>query len=244
LEIGYDVSQVRIELILATTSNINQIVQRIGRVLRKYEGKNIALIYVVYVPDTKDDNVIEVVKKAVTAENEEINIIQKQRSKKKQSNSMVAEETLPLLLPSSIQAQKAQQSHSHGQTSIIPASDKSKKRRKETTNEKVTKKENVDKRIFKAYGIVESTLSKESLIVEANFKTINTKDGTVPDLVKESLESEPGIYKVKSSMDKGKIYLVNLEKQSCTCNDFIYRHVKCKHILATEIISPKYSIKN
>ena len=78
LEIGYDVPQVRIEIILATTSNINQIVQRIGRVLRKYEGKNIALIYVVYVPDTKDDHVIGVVNKAVTVENEEIKIVKRQ----------------------------------------------------------------------------------------------------------------------------------------------------------------------
>ena len=78
MEIGYDVPQVRIEIILATTSNINQIVQRIGRVLRKYEGKNIALIYVVYVPDTKDDHVIGVVNKAVTVENEEIKIVKKQ----------------------------------------------------------------------------------------------------------------------------------------------------------------------
>ena len=70
LEIGYDVPQVRIEIILATTSNINQIVQRIGRVLRKYEGKNIALIYVIYVPDTKDDNVIEVVQKAIEKNND------------------------------------------------------------------------------------------------------------------------------------------------------------------------------
>jgi superfamily II DNA or RNA helicase len=83
LEIGYDVPQVRIEIILATTSNINQIVQRIGRVLRKYEGKNIALIYVVYVPDTKDDNVINVVNKAVTAENDEINIIRKKIKEKR-----------------------------------------------------------------------------------------------------------------------------------------------------------------
>src|SRR4029078_5412803 len=81
LEIGYDVPQVRIEIILATTSNINQIVQRIGRVLRKYEGKNIALIYVVYVPDTKDDHVIRVVNKAVTVENEEIKIVKKQNLK-------------------------------------------------------------------------------------------------------------------------------------------------------------------
>ena len=65
LEIGYDVPQVRIEIILATTSNINQVIQRIGRVLRKHEGKDIALIYVIYVSETKDDNVVELVKKAI-----------------------------------------------------------------------------------------------------------------------------------------------------------------------------------
>ena len=52
-------------IILATTSNINQVIQRIGRVLRKHEGKDIALIYVIYVSDTKDDNVVELVKKAI-----------------------------------------------------------------------------------------------------------------------------------------------------------------------------------
>src|SRR5919112_5393890 len=34
LEIGYDVPQVRIEIILASTSNMNQVIQRIGRVIR------------------------------------------------------------------------------------------------------------------------------------------------------------------------------------------------------------------
>ena len=242
LEIGYDVPQVRIELILATSSNINQIVQRIGRVLRKYEGKNIALIYVIYVPDTKDDNVIEVVRKALVAENEKINVIQKQSSKKKQSKSMVDEKSMSL--PLSTESQQGQRHKPQEQTSIIPVSDKSKKRLKKTTNKLVTKKENIDKRILKAYDIVESSLNKESLIVNESFKTITTKDETLPDLVKESIVTDPGIYKVKSSRDKGKIYLVNLDEQSCTCNDFIYRHLKCKHILATEIISPKHDIKN
>ena len=65
---------------MATTSNINQIVQRIGRVLRKYEGKDVALIYVIYVPDTKDDNVIEVVQKAIEKnnDNDKIEIIDTQ----------------------------------------------------------------------------------------------------------------------------------------------------------------------
>jgi superfamily II DNA or RNA helicase len=72
LEIGYDVPQVGIEVILATTSNMNQAFQRIGRVIRKYEGKDSALIYVVYVSDTKDDNILEVVRKAIETTGKEI----------------------------------------------------------------------------------------------------------------------------------------------------------------------------
>jgi superfamily II DNA or RNA helicase len=65
LEIGYDVPEVGIEIILATTSNMNQIVQRIGRVLRKVEGKETALVYVIHVSDSKDDNVLKYVKSAI-----------------------------------------------------------------------------------------------------------------------------------------------------------------------------------
>jgi superfamily II DNA or RNA helicase len=65
LEIGYDVPEVGIEIILATTSNMNQIVQRIGRVLRKVKGKKTALVYVIYVSDSKDDNVLKCVKSAI-----------------------------------------------------------------------------------------------------------------------------------------------------------------------------------
>ena len=68
LEIGFDIPQVRIEIILATTSNMNQVVQRIGRVIRKHEGKDLALIYVIYVTDTKDDSIHDVVKKAIATD--------------------------------------------------------------------------------------------------------------------------------------------------------------------------------
>ncbi len=64
LEIGYNVPEVGVEIILATTSNMNQIIQRIGRIVRKYEGKKKALIYVICVSDTKDDNTFEIVNKA------------------------------------------------------------------------------------------------------------------------------------------------------------------------------------
>jgi superfamily II DNA or RNA helicase len=65
LEIGYDVPEVAIEIILATSSNMNQIIQRAGRVLRKVEGKESALIYVIYVSDSRDDNTLARVKSAI-----------------------------------------------------------------------------------------------------------------------------------------------------------------------------------
>jgi superfamily II DNA or RNA helicase len=65
LEIGYDVPEVAIEIILATTSNMNQIVQRVGRVLRKVEGKESALVYVIYVSDSRDDDTLAYVKSAI-----------------------------------------------------------------------------------------------------------------------------------------------------------------------------------
>jgi superfamily II DNA or RNA helicase len=70
LEIGYDVPQVGIAIIIASTSNVNQVAQRIGRVVRKVEGKDQALVYVVYVGGTKDDNVLKVVKAAIEKEGE------------------------------------------------------------------------------------------------------------------------------------------------------------------------------
>ena len=70
LEIGYDVPQVGIAIIIASTSNMNQVAQRIGRVVRKVDGKDQALVYVVYVSGTKDDNVLKVVRAAVEKEDE------------------------------------------------------------------------------------------------------------------------------------------------------------------------------
>ncbi len=66
LEIGYDVPEVAIEIILATTSNMNQIIQRAGRVLRKVEGKEYAFIYVIYVSDSRDDSTLASVKGAIS----------------------------------------------------------------------------------------------------------------------------------------------------------------------------------
>jgi superfamily II DNA or RNA helicase len=65
LEIGYDIPDVRIAIIIANTSNINQIAQRIGRVIRKTIGKKSALIYVIYVNDTKEDSILRILKSAI-----------------------------------------------------------------------------------------------------------------------------------------------------------------------------------
>ena len=231
LEIGYDVPQVRIEIILATTSNINQIVQRIGRVLRKYEGKNIALIYVVYVPDTKDDHVIRVVNKAVAVENEEIKI--KKQDLKAISKDMGVKTDVPSIITTPTASLLLQKKSSN----TPPLSNKTIKRSNKTSKKEIVKKENHENRIHRAYDIIESTLNETSLIVEEDLKTTVKKDKNDSNLDSNSLESSRKIYKVKSSKDKEKNYLVNLKEQSCTCNDFIYRHVKCKHIIAAEFIS-------
>ena len=65
LEIGYDIPHVKIAIILSNTSNINQIVQRIGRVIRKTENKEKALIYLIYAKETRDNNIVRMVDKAV-----------------------------------------------------------------------------------------------------------------------------------------------------------------------------------
>jgi superfamily II DNA or RNA helicase len=231
LEIGYDVPQVRIEIILATTSNINQIVQRIGRVLRKYEGKNIALIYVVYIPDTKDDHVIRVVNKAVAVENEEIKI--KKQDLKAISKDMGVKTDVPSIITTPTASLLLQKKSSN----TPPLSNKTIKRSNKRSKKEIVKKENHENRIHRAYDIIESTLNETSLIVEEDLKTTVKKDKNDSNLDSNSLESSKKIYKVKSSKDKEKNYLVNLEEQSCTCNDFIYRHVKCKHIIAAEFIS-------
>jgi hypothetical protein len=108
------------------------------------------------------------------------------------------------------------------------------------------KKENElqEKKLQKAYNIIESSLKQESFIKQDNkIETIvdkNNDDGSEdksnPD--NDNLNTKSRIYRVKSSKDKDKFYEVDLEKSSCTCADFIFRHVKCKHIIATEIILP------
>lgn len=71
LEIGYDVPQVGIAIIIASSSNTNQVAQRIGRVVRKADGKEHAHVYIVYVEGTKDDNMLKIVKASIDRGSEE-----------------------------------------------------------------------------------------------------------------------------------------------------------------------------
>jgi len=45
--------------------------------------------------------------------------------------------------------------------------------------------------------------------------------------------SEPGLYLVANG--RGENYVVDLVEHSCTCPDFTYRGVRCKHLIAAEM---------
>jgi superfamily II DNA or RNA helicase len=165
LEIGYDVPEVGIEIILATTSNMNQVIQRIGRIVRKYEGKKKALIYVVYVSDTKDDNILEIVNKAV----------QMGERRSATINGESGEEAL---------------------------------------------------RIKRAYNILELNSYEPIIVEEEDYSNYNQK-----------------LFLVRSSKEKDKFYQVNKEMKTCSCPDYKFKILKCKHIIATEIAGYTYNNK-
>ena len=62
LEIGFDIPSVSIAIIVSNTKNMHQLIQRIGRVIRKTEEKSRSLIYVVYVDETKDKEILNLVR--------------------------------------------------------------------------------------------------------------------------------------------------------------------------------------
>ena len=72
------------------------------------------------------------------------------------------------------------------------------------------------KRIDRAYGIVELN-QREPMIFAMNRKE--------------------RLFEVRSSKDKGKFYRVDADIKMCTCPDFNFRFLKCKHIIAAEFAS-------
>jgi SWIM zinc finger len=69
------------------------------------------------------------------------------------------------------------------------------------------------KRIDRAYGIVELN-EREPIILETN--------------------REDRLFEVRSSKDKDTFYRVDADIKMCTCPDFNFRFLKCKHIIAAE----------
>jgi hypothetical protein len=45
------------------------------------------------------------------------------------------------------------------------------------------------------------------------------------------------LFEVRSSTDSDRFYTVDTEIMTCTCPDFSFRSVKCKHMLAAEFAS-------
>ena len=208
LEIGFDIPQVRIEIILATTSNMNQVIQRIGRVIRKQEGKDLALIYVIYVSDTKDDKIHDLFKKAITTTSTK-----------------------------SLQEYERGRGGGGGGKEEDQEEEKNKNKKIEiqknllNNNGNLKKLKEVEsKRLEKAYNIIESTLY-EPMIVELQEEKQNSDQG------KENQKIETRkLYRVKSSIkEKIKYYDVDIENMTCTCPDFKFKLHKCKHIVATEL---------
>jgi len=73
------------------------------------------------------------------------------------------------------------------------------------------------KRIERAYNIVELNKQEPIIIQEDNNKQ--------------------QIFEVRSMKDKDKFYEVDADIKTCTCADFNYRLLKCKHIIAIEFVS-------
>jgi len=217
LELGVDVPQVRIEIILATTSDINQIVQRIGRVLRLIEGKTIGLIYIIYVDDTTDNKVLGVINHAI---NPNTNF----KPDESLSYRHLAKKSFVPLNPDPKQYDVLKSSQDI--------------RKNKTLTEKT--------KIQRAIRIVESSLDN-SLVVEENDNSGEEDqkvDTTVDQSLsndnlknKNITKSRSKNFTVKSDTDKSKYYTVNIESNTCTCADFSYRKRICKHIIAAKLLS-------
>ena len=74
------------------------------------------------------------------------------------------------------------------------------------------------KRLQSAYNIIELSLHEPVIV--------------------EEIHNHKKFFRVRSSKEKGKFYDVDAENKICSCPDFKFRLTKCKHILATEFVSP------
>ena len=81
-------------------------------------------------------------------------------------------------------------------------------------------------RIKRAYNMLELN-SYEPIIVEEEDSNHNQK-----------------LFLVRSSKEKDKFYQVNKEMKTCSCPDYKFKTLKCKHIIATEIVRSTHMTTN
>ena len=72
------------------------------------------------------------------------------------------------------------------------------------------------KRIERAYRIVEQCEREQTIV---------------------KIDTNAQMFEVRSCKDREKFYSVDVEINMCTCPDFAFRFLKCKHIIAAEFAS-------
>jgi predicted nucleic acid-binding Zn finger protein len=63
-------------------------------------------------------------------------------------------------------------------------------------------------------------------------------------IIVEEANDGQKLYQLRSSKEKNKFYQVDTESKTCSCPDFKFKALKCKHILATELIKSRFSEYN
>jgi superfamily II DNA or RNA helicase len=67
LEEGMDVEEVAVAILLTSGKSKRQFIQRIGRIIRRVEGK-VAQLYVVYCPDTVEETYLTTIESIMRTE--------------------------------------------------------------------------------------------------------------------------------------------------------------------------------
>ena len=67
--------------------------------------------------------------------------------------------------------------------------------------------------------------------IERAYKILELNE-TEPMILK--IDAKEALFEVRSTMDRDKFYAVDADIKICSCPDFNFRFLKCKHIIAAE----------